>query len=387
MRKKHVNEGIKKDDYCLYSFSIPLSVAAFRNRKKLVDEQLEKNHPVLSPAFITFYKYRIKKRTLSAEAAVIERKTLFSYRSSSSKKSLYLEGTSFKVPLFNKRKRQSGTALVFGLLFTAVLFVFLNLSSGTFFLRGGNTNSGKKVKEEKVEVSAFPYVTEICDFVLSRVYAQNGRVSRLEWDSKKINFTVNKCFPEQIVFDRPCAVSYKNGSPSFSIAFDLTQGAKDCTEGSIETADLIKKVRECLVENFAAPLSEKLEKSKVEITYFVKEKNLRTVLEALSDLLDFSFWHETALILEPGAGGVTVKSRFEKGIVSQSALSRAAASYDSVFAVPVTLPLKKVYPVPSVIPGKKESLLEKLGEIRKGSEVFIYWKNREGKIVTEKKRV
>ncbi len=386
MRKGKIENTVKKNQYELYSFSLPLSVVNFKNRRKLVEQQLEKNHPGFSASFFTYAKYRIKNRKLLARVAVIDSKILSECRSNSSSGRLELEGEKFKISVSKKRMKSRFVTCAAILIFVSGFLLFKN----TYFLREKSWNAETSQlyslsdKEKPMFSSIYPDVMETAEQILGRVYENSGTVSAFNWNGEKCSFSINGCHPETVVFDRPCSVSYKNRSPSFSVSVDCSFGTKDCLEGALESSEFIRGFRERL-ENYGALLQTELcSQEKIEFRYFTGEENFKRLLKMTCDYLNLSFWHETSLCVESAASGILVSASFEKGIVSGSAVSEIIADYASLFNAPSSLELKKTPVREKTVKTVQGGHPEKLGEIRKGNEIFIYWKSKDGKIITEK---
>lgn len=214
--------------------------------------------------------------------------------------------------------------------------------------------------------SNYPSVVEVADLVFQRVYEKNGRILSVCWKNESCSFAFCDCFPEEIVFDKSCSVSYsgrirtfgagfmvKTETPEFlDAAFSLSE-FKNMLLGSIETAGALAQGD---LPNFSD-----IEELNVKI--FIPEYLLSSVLESCARVMDISFWHEKTFSITAKNDGFFVNASFEQGIVPSSSVFSLVSSYseifipDTVFSAATSV-LEKENKI--ILNGKKQMLNKKL---------------------------
>lgn len=182
--------------------------------------------------------------------------------------------------------------------------------------------------------SNYPSVVEVSDLVFQRVYEKNGRILSVCWKNESCSFAFTDCFPDEIVFDKSCSVSYssrirtfgasfmvKTEDPQFlEAAFPLSE-FKNMILDSIETAGALAQ---CEFYNFSD-----IEELNVKI--FIPKHLLSSVLETCARVMDISFWHEKTFSLTAKNDGFFVSASFERGIVPSSSVFSLISSYSEIF--------------------------------------------------------
>lgn len=182
--------------------------------------------------------------------------------------------------------------------------------------------------------SNYPSVVEVSDLVFQRVYEKNGRILSVCWKNESCSFAFTDCFPEEIIFDKSCSVSYssrirtiganfmvKTEEPEFlDAAFPLSE-FKNMLLGSIETAGALAQGE---LFNFS-----NIEEFNVKI--FIPKHLLAAVLESCARVMDISFWHEKSFSLTVKNDGFFINASFERGIVPSSSVFSLVSSYSEIF--------------------------------------------------------
>ncbi len=372
------NNVIKKEDFELYSISMPLSINAFRERKALIEHELEKRHPLFSSNFMTLIRYALKKRKICVETAVIDKSILYEYKKKSGGKTLYFENSRFKYKRINKK-----TAFLFTGLFLTVIFLFL------FYTKDGNKTTenitDNRVSEEvKMKSKYYPSVDEIADLVLSRIYEKHGFITSFEWKDNNCTFNVQNCNPEEIIFDKSCTVSYKNGVPSFSINFPVSKYEGESSDMCSQAAEIQHEVRNKIIEAGGTLQQEFFDTKTISFKYLILEDKLAAVLRSIKKSIDLSLWHENSLSITCSANGIFVSSEFSKGQVTDNEISLILSSYHSLFRNSAGNKFTVLKKNNKTIAPEKRNDRQKIGEIKKGNEIYVYWKYQNGKIISEK---
>lgn len=179
--------------------------------------------------------------------------------------------------------------------------------------------------------SNYPSVVEVADLIFQRVYEKKGRILSVCWKNESCSLAFTDCFPDEIVFDKSCAVSYssrirtfaagflvKTESPEFfEAAFPLSE-FKNMLLGSIETAGALAQGDFSNIEE-------------LNVKIFIPKNLLAVVLESCVRVMDISFWHEKSFSLTAKNDGFFVNASFERGIVPSSSVFSLVSSYSEIF--------------------------------------------------------
>lgn len=341
-------------------YTIPLG-GRFRKKKSISEYlriELDKRHPRFSEKNIVSKRYKISRKGICAVVKVKDGSVVWKGNRSWSVCSFIL-------------------IVLCGLIMTGSLYI----------RKKGNKNSPEETqKESKVMNHSYPFPAEAADLILQRVYENNGSIGSFKWQEKSINVSISDCKPETVIFDKPCTVSYTNGSPSFNIELQVRKVKSNEGLMSFEGGEFHGEIRRTVTDWGALILQEKLSPVSSEFKYFISYESLRNCLKNIEEKLNEAFWHETCLTVESNVNGVLITCGFEKGTAQESSVSSLICSYLPVFksvktpAVAV-IPKKTIVPPVRTIPAIQK---EKLGAIRKNDgKVYTFWKYVDGRITSE----
>ncbi len=229
-------QTVKKSDYEIYTFNVPLSLHG-KKRNAFITKELEKKHPCFSQECCFDSKLKFSNGKIQSIVAVMDRVKLREYRGKS-KSGIFLDGV--KNTKFFGAKRN----LIFiGFLLAVFLLIY-------FFLLSINNSNIKELSatdncideaETNVETEETkPTSYEVLEKVLSNISAGKGAVTVFNYalgdflmdeDSVDISFSVKKMFPEDLLspasvfFEREfkslSPVSYEKSIPMFSVNYSL----------------------------------------------------------------------------------------------------------------------------------------------------------------------
>ena len=408
---------VKKDDYDLYSIRLPVRFMFGRKRRNFVVRELEKIHPNYSVSkSVDDSRVSVRRRGVFADVAVMERERLSSYmRGASEGSRLYLEGAP-KRAVFVSGGRSAKIAAFSALFLSAFAAVWL-LSS-----RSGDSSapvSGRAVADSSESGStasaALLAPQELFAAVLASVRSKGGRVTNLSWLDGKCSFAISGCNSEDVAAANYCVVSYSSGKPQFNFAAkvnDRKMAAKAVvpvvvdSSGGIRSSfakvdNVIPLLRECVFDSGSDVLSEKVSKDTSSISFVCEPDKLRRTLLSVSECARLSGWCETAVSVDCDGFFVSVS-------VSLKNLSGEISKFDNPLSVlgeysdvfmdrekPKEMPLhggRKTAPEDGNVSVSKSLLVAdggaapprvKIGEIRKGTRSFVYYRSQEGKVTSE----
>ena len=365
-----------------YSFYLPFSVLKKNSLRKEALKELEKRHPRFSARFLPKLKYRLNKKGIAVEAAVVDKLKLAECIKKNPGKRVFLGSTDLSVSCNYGSGKNSGKSFFIILMLAAVFSIMV-------FIAGKNKNSESKFEEQKevvLEKKLLPSARETAELILSRVYEKNGRVTKFSWLKGECMFFIEECFPEEVVFDKACSVSYKNGEPSFSAGFRV-QEEKNSVEKSLGIQDFQVLMRNSLNQCGAVIFTEKLALDFSEMNFFVSGENFKRSLESCLNTLNKCLWHEEMIVIDCKENGFNLTVQFMPGIKPDSSVLEIISSYENIFR-PNIVKLdmakamrKTVQKIPILDLGR-----EKLGQIKKNGAVYIFYKNMEGKIILERQQ-
>ena len=230
---------VKKSDYEIYTFNIPLGLRG-KKRNAFITRELEKNHPCFSQQCCFDSRLKLHKGKLQSVVAVMDKIKLLEYRGKS-KSGIALEGVK-NYKFFDENKRY----FVLGL--ATLLIPFLVLPY--FFINESKPKQNPVQKDFQIfdedliqndlqaEISSYDFLEKmflkIADengFITSFSYTKES--SPLDNFGLKVSLDVKKIYPENLDFIMPDAsekvdkhfspVSYKNQMPSFSVNYSVPQ--------------------------------------------------------------------------------------------------------------------------------------------------------------------
>ena len=230
---------VKKSDYEIYTFNIPLGLRG-KKRNAFITRELEKNHPCFSQQCCIDSRLKLHKGKLQSVVAVMDKIKLLEYRGKS-KSGIALEGVK-NYKFFDENKRY----FLLGL--ATLLIPFLVLPY--FFINESKPKQNPVQKDFQIfdedliqndlqaEISSYDFLEKmflkIADengFITSFSYTKES--SPLDNFGLKVSLDVKKIYPENLDFIMPDAsekvdkhfspVSYKNQMPSFSVNYSVPQ--------------------------------------------------------------------------------------------------------------------------------------------------------------------
>lgn len=190
----------------------------------------------------------------------------------------------------------------------------------------------------------YPRAYETFDMVLSRIYEHNGRIASFDWSENKCVFEVENCCPEEIAFDRPCAVSYEKCGSVFFISFCVADFAAEKSAHCLKTCEFHGVLRRSLALSGALISFEKLCASSCEIEFFVSGSEFKNCLFSCVKRCDENFWHEKYAAVDCLSNGCKVNVGFSPGIKTESSVLSLVCSYSSLFGLDDSFFLKMQFP-------------------------------------------
>lgn len=200
----------------------------------------------------------------------------------------------------------------------------------------------KFFKERNKMTETLPGVVETCDLLFQRIYEKKGYIQEFNWKNNLLTIVVEHCYPDEIVFDRACAVSSKTGRAEFKADlkvadnFDSIFGEKD---GALNAMNYQMILRNSLSFCGALIQAESIWQNKSEIRFFTSPQNLGRCLQCCYNCTSSSLWHESAVSIQKCGSGFIVEMDFEQGIKSEFSILYLLSSYSSIFSLDDTIPL------------------------------------------------
>ena len=228
---------VKKSDYEIYTFNIPLRLRGKR-RDAFITRELEKKHPCFSQQCCYDSRLKLHKGKLQSLVAVMDKLKLLEYKGKS-KNGISLEGIK-NCKFFDDNKRFFILACGFLLLtFIAVPCLLFNSKKADKVNPIENvmlTEENPPIEKNDSDVSA----TDFLETLFLKLAGENGLIENFSYSKEnfslddfgvKISMNVKKIHPEKIDFTaerdmekivrRFSAVSYQDKQPSFSVDFSI----------------------------------------------------------------------------------------------------------------------------------------------------------------------
>ncbi len=367
---------ISKNDYDTYCIPVSFKLLSRRKINSHIKKELEKKHPCYSERFITLIRYRFKKWKLTADVAVVDKAILEQAREDGSIGNIRLED--------RKLKGNKYRSILF--IFIFCLFILTCVTGLLTGLKKEKTVVETEYKDNFVLKDRFPDCQEVTDLTLQRVYQNGGSIESFVWKEASCRFIVYGCKPEEIVFDRGCSVSYRNGEPVFTVDFQIKREAENTfSYEEYSKAGMFQKALRSAVTDLGGLIqSEELENKKTEMSFFISHEKLGSVLNGICKTTNENFWHETGLRIVSEINGCTVYASFSSGISENGSVCQILASYFRLFKQKEFVPLRplnqKIIPELSRSPEK----LSLLGRIRRNDGTYYsFYRDRTGKILKE----
>lgn len=391
---------IRKEDYDSYSLKLPLNFLTKRKRKNYVLRELEKIHPCFSANSCSDTKLKLGKFGLMADVTVMERYKLSEYKVENPNKRLFLENkpTCSVFNNENERKRVLILSLV-------ALMSFATIKICDYFLNSkSEAKTSAEISSETESASASLLAPqELFAAVLASIRSKNGKVTNLSWANGNCKFAVTGCSNEDIVGANFCVVSYSSGKPQFNFSANVNDRkmqpkaeivVSDSSNGILHSSfvnveNIIPALRKTILSSNADLISEKNEKNQAFVTFVCEPQFLKIALKNISDSIMKSGWCETGISLDCDNQYVSVSISLKNlgGFIKtfDTPLS-VLSNYSDVFFSKKNFPkIVNSQKKDRVFEKSIESKKEKVGEIRKNGSLFIYYKNSDGKIISEVK--
>lgn len=396
-----MKQTVKKNDYELYTFKIPLSLRG-KKRKAFITKELEKNHPCFSQQCCFDSKVQLKNGKFQSIVAVMDKVKLLEYRGKS-KSGVKLEG--IKNFDFFSDDNASFVFLIIG--FIAILFLFLvapkiNVKNKSVVQDISNIRSDEIVEFPSVKFKIDSY--DILEKYLLKVAEHGGIIKNFSYSINQISledvetgfsFDVKNIYPENMelsetdfpdsIVQNFSAISYENESPKFSMSLSCT-GEEDLSTEKIalETMSVVRnelnKKTEIISEDF----------NESSFVFSVNDEIFCDLFSALGDCLKNNSLGIVSLELNPGNNLHTVSIVLSKVKEDKKNLSYLLADFWNLFCERKTEPIviieknektdlrveQKIEP-----PIEEKNYGEKIGEVlRKDGKQIVFYKDADGKI-------
>ncbi len=204
-----------------------------------------------------------------------------------------------------------------------------------------------------MENSNYPSIVEVADLIFQRVYEKNGKLLSLCWKNESCSFAFTDCFPDEIVFDKSCAVSYSGKLRTFAASFMLKTENPEFPDAAfplsefknllLDSIETVGARAQCDFSDFSI--------EELNIKIYVPEYLLKNVLEGCERAMDLSFWHEKSFSLTAKNDAFFISASFEPGILPSSSVFSLVSSYSEIFT------LKSLFSAATTLSEKENRLL------------------------------
>ena len=410
-------------DYELYRILLPWKCLV-SGANSLILGELEKLHPRFSGSCCYDAKYSMEKKRLLAEVVVMEKASLARYKRSGGE--LFLE-TERKRSVFSGKAR-----------FVRACTLCMIVLSGIFSFRIAKSLFFAEKKPVSSEVTETEEISignnagldakkdtlldgeELLKEIFSSVSRRGGKIAvfsyqKLENSGKiedevggKCTFSVYGCNSEDVMSARYCVVSFKDNEPHFDLELPF---ARQCVGKKDEVPDsenqrqaeifsyedelvAISSVRKQLRNLGAVIESEHNGERTAEFAFFADSSVLYSCLKICAENAEESLWLEKTISLSENKGKCRVSLSFEK-LERRDSETRCGeilslcARYAYLFVHELRVQPKKAKIFPVAVQSPKTIVVrEKIGEVRRADgEVFICYRNIDGKMSFEKKEL
>ena len=414
---------IQKKDYDFYRIPLPLSVIRSKKRRSYVHRELEKRHPQFSAAFATDMHLTLHRFRPAAEITVMDSSVLADYHRRFPGRSLLLEGKKHYPVFFSGlSKRKTLLSLILfaciGVFMTTVTLKKKALSPKLLPLwkpsaevpKESRSLSGSAPAETEDIFFSDPshLAQEITESLLDNVEKSHGYLRSFSWENDLLSLSLRACSPESIASTLVTSVSYEKNRPAFTVQLSAPRtervslvSSRPATASELDflCREFIPLLRREILSNRGEVKSEQLTAKGVTVSFSVPLASLSKMLwscsyqTALASLAGFSVWESglsVSLASDADGRAALIQTSWQVCPASlspserESSVMNALSKYASLFT-----PEERAEPVRKITARKAEkpvaSALQKIGEIRDGSNHLVYFKSAsDGKIIVEK---
>lgn len=374
---------IKKADYDRYGIILPFRIIRKRQMKNFIRNELEKMHPCFAGSCCIDVKYFFKGKNFFADVVVMEKLGLAGYRKKFPGKKLFLE----EIP---ERK-------VFGKNNFWKIGVFGILGICLFALMSLRQMEEPVVVKTDTTMASVEAPGKLLGTVLSAVEKSNGKVRALKIRDGECSFELVDCYPENVVSNQYCTVSFLDGRPEFKLVLrNSFQKKKGYLVGGMtdSTVDFVKKLRSELGGYGVLMQLENFKDKNGEICFKCKRDSLKKILNGLAELSENCNWIQNMVEIDCSGELVLFRAGFAAGDgFSRNEMNASLLGTIGLYSDVFLRKERKEQSYLKLNPRKNSSVLsvpqrEKIGEIRTDNgTVRIFYKENDGRTVWEDKQI